>query len=159
MVQDCATAIRKHGGAALFIDYGDDFASFDSFRGLKDHEFCDPLMEPGNIDLTADVDFAAIGRAVESLNSSPVLPSPPSSATKSSDAYVKPHGPVLQNELLKSLGIAERFEVLYARANHDEREALKTQYQRLMDTREMGRLYKALSVTCGMDGPPVAFSN
>ena len=38
-VQDCATRISEFGGAALFIDYGDDFAPTDSFEASRNMNF------------------------------------------------------------------------------------------------------------------------
>ena len=128
LVQDCATRISELGGAALFIDYGDDFAPTDSFRGISKHKFCSPLYRPGEIDLTADVDFAALRRAISHHD----------------DIVVR--GLETQNFFLKSMGIAERFGMLYEKSNtEEERETLMRAYERLMSDKEMGDLFKVLA--------------
>ena len=128
LVQDCATRISELGGAALFIDYGDDFAPTDSFRGISKHEFCSPLYRPGEIDLTADVDFAALRRAISHHD----------------DIIVR--GVETQNFFLKSMGIAERFEMLYEKSNsEEEKETLMRAYERLMSDKEMGELFKVFA--------------
>jgi len=131
LVQDCATRISELGGAALFIDYGDDFASTDSFRGISKHKFCSPLFKPGEIDLTADVDFAALRRAI-SHHDNIVIRSVET-----------------QNYFLKSMGIAERFEMLYQnRETEKEKEMLMQEYERLMSDKEMGELFKIFTFSC-----------
>ena len=57
-----ARASREHGGAALIIDYGhaETRRSATRCRRCSGHEFADPLAEPGEADLTAHVDFAAL---------------------------------------------------------------------------------------------------
>lgn len=37
--------------AALIIDYGDEHGFRDSFRGIRDHKFVNPLSNPGLVDL------------------------------------------------------------------------------------------------------------
>lgn len=49
--------------AALIIDYGYDHSPGNSLRGIKDHKFVHPLTEPGDVDLSVDVDFSAIRQA------------------------------------------------------------------------------------------------
>jgi NADH dehydrogenase [ubiquinone] 1 alpha subcomplex assembly factor 7 len=57
----------KQGGAtlAVVVDYGSTKPATD-VRAFKGHDFTDPLSEPGDVDLTADVDFQELGeQAVE----------------------------------------------------------------------------------------------
>eukprot|EP00940_MAST-03C_sp_MAST-3C-sp2_P001818 g1818.t1 len=131
LVQDIAKRVQTDTGAALFIDYGNDFASASSLRGIEEHEFCDPLHRPGEVDLTADVDFASLRRAVESA--------------KDCDG-VHFMGPVTQGELLQRLGIIERFEMLAKSSKPEEVSELHEQLKRLVDPKEMGRIYKCAAV-------------
>jgi NADH dehydrogenase [ubiquinone] 1 alpha subcomplex assembly factor 7 len=45
---------------ALIVDYGQAGPARE-VRAFRGHDFADPLSEPGTVDLTADVDFAALG--------------------------------------------------------------------------------------------------
>ena len=56
-------------GSALFIDYGNNFAAKSSLRGIKNHKFVSYLQEPGQIDITADVDFHSLRKVVENSKS------------------------------------------------------------------------------------------
>ncbi|KAG8799254.1 hypothetical protein FRC17_007186 [Serendipita sp. 399] len=51
-------------GLGLIIDYGDDRFFSSSFRGIRNHRIVDPFDQPGNSDLTANVDFATLKDAI-----------------------------------------------------------------------------------------------
>ena len=54
----------KQSGAALLIDYGHAVTGFgDTLQALRAHRYVDPLAAPGDCDLTAHVDFAAMARS------------------------------------------------------------------------------------------------
>ena len=56
--------LARHGGAALFVDYGHLATGFgDTLQALRAHRMVDPLLAPGEADLTAHVDFAAMARS------------------------------------------------------------------------------------------------
>ena len=77
--------------AALFIDYGPAEAAFgDTLQAVRRHAYADPLAEPGTADLTAHVQFAALG------GEGPRTPALP------------PMVPMTQAEFLGRLGLAER---------------------------------------------------
>lgn len=59
-----AQMVARHGGAALFVDYGEDYTQSDSLRGFRRHKQVHFLSEVGQVDITADVDFYACARAV-----------------------------------------------------------------------------------------------
>ena len=60
------TNVDTSVGCLLICDYGHDQAKSktivnrDTFRAYRNHKQCDPLVDPGLADLTADVDFASI---------------------------------------------------------------------------------------------------
>ena len=56
--------IAQYGGAALFIDYGENRTQGDSLRGYQKHKQVNFLSQLGNVDITADVDFHACANAV-----------------------------------------------------------------------------------------------
>src|SRR3984957_4647590 len=56
--------LARQGGAALFIDYGHTATGFgDTLQALRAHRMVDPLLDPGEADITAHVDFAAMARS------------------------------------------------------------------------------------------------
>ncbi len=60
--------IKDQGGAALVIDYGHTASGVgETLQAVGNHAYADPLTDPGNIDLTAHVDFRALSRAVEAM--------------------------------------------------------------------------------------------
>ena len=76
--------IARSGGAALIIDYGHAQDAFgDTLQAVRDHAFADPLAEPGEADLTAHVDFAALA------------------ARRATSTARASHGPVAQGEFLR----------------------------------------------------------
>ncbi len=109
-------------GVGLFIDYGPmQSAAGESVQAIKDGAYADPLATPGEADLTAHVDFAAIARAVNA------------------------QGPVKQNAFLTSLGLYQRSDVL-ARRHPEKAIDLKLAVQRLTAPEAMGSLFKVLAI-------------
>jgi SAM-dependent MidA family methyltransferase len=125
--------------AALFIDYGHDEPGFgDTLQAVRDHTYADPLANPGEADLTAHVDFAALKRAADA-------------------AGLKTYGPVPQGAFLLSLGLEARRDRLLKQATEAQAEAILSGATRLADPRQMGLLFKALSVTSAGLAPPPPF--
>ncbi len=142
MVQHVAERVARTGGAALFIDYGEDYAQGDSLRGLKRHAHVDALSEPGRVDLSTDVDFAALKAAVAGLDG------------------VRAFGPMPQGQFLSAMGIEARLQALLEAEGVSEKQALHLYdaYRRLVDPDQMGRKYKVLAlVSSKHQGPAVAF--
>ena len=77
--------LADDGGAALVIDYGHaESAVGETLQAVGQHAYADPLTAPGDIDLTAHVDFQALARAVEAMGANgfgPIeqsrIPAPP----------------------------------------------------------------------------------
>ncbi len=63
IVSHISALIETNGGAAIIIDYGDWQSQGDTLQALADHQATDPFAQPGQADLTAHVDFAAIAAA------------------------------------------------------------------------------------------------
>lgn len=131
MIRIVADLLRlsQGGGGALVIDYGGDQSVMQegtgSLRGIKDHQFVHPLSEPGEVDLSADVDFGFIKRLL----------------TRETKLNVE--GPTQQADFLSALGIKEMMRQLHLS------EAEKTGAERIIDTGEsgMGKVYKVLTLT------------
>lgn len=141
-MSDFATRIggsSKHqksraSGAALILDYGTgETVPVDSLRGIQRHQRVSPFSSPGLVDLSADVDFAALAEA----------------ATKASDG-VEVHGPVSQGDFLTQMGIVERAESLSKKAGEGSHRAkdIEKAWKRLVDRgpNGMGKVYKVLAV-------------
>ena len=123
--------------AALFIDYGHaGSAHGETLQAVKDHGFVDPLAEPGEADLTAHVDFEALGRAARA-------------------AGLVASAVSTQRDFLFGLGLAPRAEAL-ARANPTAFDAIRSGVERLVDPSPtgMGALFK----TIVLHGPSAAVS-
>jgi len=119
------------GGAALILDYGHAKSAIgDTLQAVSGHGFADPLMAPGQVDLTAHVDFQALAEAAEG-------------------AGARVHGPITQAELLRRLGIEERAAALKAGAPQEYATAIEAALVRLTDENRtgMGRLFKAIALS------------
>ncbi|MEP6784675.1 MAG: SAM-dependent methyltransferase [Sphingomonadales bacterium] len=120
--------LAKQGGAALFIDYGyDGPAVGDTLQAVRSHGFANPFDRPGEVDLSAHVDFAVLGAAAMS-------------------AGATVHGPVPQRDFLGQLGIAARAAML-ARTTPQRAEDFTDAHQRLTSPDEMGTLFRAMALT------------
>ncbi len=129
-VYEIAGRLLKQGGAALLIDYGHDAPRTGStLQALKEHRMVDPLAMPGEADLTAHVDFAALAPIVQSRGARWL-------------------GTVTQGHWLRHLGIEVRAERL-ARVAPEHRDAIFSAMERLIGEGQMGALFKVM----GLAGP------
>jgi NADH dehydrogenase [ubiquinone] 1 alpha subcomplex assembly factor 7 len=129
--------------AALFIDYGHTAPAFgDTLQGVRAHTHVPPLTMPGETDLSTQVDFAALSRA---LRSAPA---------RVLDAVVEPV--TTQAEFLGTIGIVERASRLMA-ANPASAGAIEVAIARLMAPGGMGTRFKVLGYRCGIPGPLPGF--
>lgn len=112
-------------GRALFIDYGPEETEFgDTLQALKRHEKVGVFSDPGNTDLTARVDFAALAHIAQSLGLESTKAAP-------------------QSTFLSKLGLEIRA-VTLARSKPDAKPKLARQMDRLMSADQMGTLFKAM---------------
>jgi SAM-dependent MidA family methyltransferase len=119
--------LAAQGGAALILDYGPAEGGFgDSLQALRDNAPADPLGPPGEADLTAHVDFAALARAGR-------------------EAGAAAHGPLPMGLFLQRLGLMARSAML-ARAAPAQAGSILAAAQRLVAPEGMGRLFKALAL-------------
>jgi NADH dehydrogenase [ubiquinone] 1 alpha subcomplex assembly factor 7 len=139
IVAEAARRIVDHGGAALLVDYGHAETAFgDTLQAMRGHVYADPLEAPGETDLTAHVDFAALGRAARAQGAAA-------------------HGPMPQGEFLTALGIRQRAERLAASADEAGRESVRAALDRLTAPDQMGTLFKVMAITRpGLFPPPFA---
>ena len=115
-------------GAALFLDYGPEAsAPGDSLQALRGGQPADPLADPGEADLTAHVDFAALARAARR-------------------AGAAVHGPLPQGAFLTRLGLYPRTTRLARGRTPARALALMEAARRLAEPDRMGRLFKTLAL-------------
>ncbi len=135
-----ADRLKQSGGVALFLDYGHVTSGFgDTLQAMKSHAFVDPLATPGEADLTAHVDFAAL-------------------AAVSRAAGLDVHGPIEQGPFLQALGLEARADQLIrSAATPEQAERIREAERRLTEpTRTgMGKLFKAVAFAApGQPTPP-----
>jgi SAM-dependent MidA family methyltransferase len=126
---EIARRIVHDGGAALVIDYGHTESECgDTFQAVARHAYANPLEKPGQVDLTAHVDFQALAVAADSIGASV-------------------QGPLSQRDLLMRLGIGRRAESLKLKAPSDQAAAIDGAMARLLDDKPdgMGRMFKAIA--------------
>jgi SAM-dependent MidA family methyltransferase len=109
------------------IDYGYGEAGgfSETLQAVSGHRFADALAEPGEDDISAHVDFAALAQA----------------GARGGAAVF---GPVTQGVFLANIGIVERAEQLM-KSNPSEAQALLSATERLIGNEQMGRLFKVLA--------------
>ncbi|BDV38321.1 class I SAM-dependent methyltransferase [Methylocystis bryophila] len=141
VMAEIAQRIASDGGAALIIDYGYTKTTLgESLQAVSRHAYVDPLTTPGEADLTAHVDFAALARAARAEGA-------------------KVLGPTTQGRFLTQIGIERRAAALRGRANDRQKADIDSALHRLTgsgDPREvMGDLFKVMAVTHpDMPDPP-----
>lgn len=128
VVRALSLRLERQGGAALVVDYGyDGPAVGETLQAVRHHKPANPFDRPGEVDLSAHVDFATLGAAA-TLTGSTV------------------HGPVSQRDFLGSLGIAARAASL-ARTSPDRAEDVVAAHQRLTSPDAMGTLFRVMAIT------------
>jgi NADH dehydrogenase [ubiquinone] 1 alpha subcomplex assembly factor 7 len=140
IVQALARRIARQGGAALIVDYGTaESGPGDTLQAVRRHGRADVLEDPGEADLSARVDFAALAEAAM-------------------HAGAWCFGPVPQSVLLERLGLAERAGALARGATPAQAAAIAQARARLIGGGEMGTLFKALAVVSRSGAPPAGFT-
>jgi NADH dehydrogenase [ubiquinone] 1 alpha subcomplex assembly factor 7 len=133
--------VKHSEGAALVIDYGHaKSAPGETLQAVGKHQYADPLVAPGLVDLTAHVDFQALAEAAESMGASAL-------------------GPVDQGEFLRRLGIESRAVALKNSAPPSKVMEIERALARLTGSggRGMGQLFKAMGFSHPKLGPLPGF--
>jgi SAM-dependent MidA family methyltransferase len=127
LMQAICERLAADGGAGLFIDYGHLQPGLgDTLQALRAHRHEDVLAHPGQADLTAHVDFAALA------------------------AVARNHGlaarGTTQGEFLLGMGLLERAGRLGGGKAREEQDAISAAVERLAAPGAMGDLFKVLAV-------------
>jgi SAM-dependent MidA family methyltransferase len=136
--EEVGARIARHGGAALFVDYGGWRSKGNTFQALRAHEGVHPLDAPGTADLTAHVDFEAVARA-----------------GRRSGAAVT--AMTTQGMFLERLGITARARALARGAGGDRSDRIASEHRRLTHPEEMGDLFKVMAMHPRTQPPPPGF--
>ena len=124
-------------GYALFIDYGSEkYETADTLQAVKSQSYADILSKPGEVDLTAHVNFAALSERIRGHGMCTL-------------------GPISQASFLISLGILRRTRDLIKDADPHQARKLTSGTGRLINLHQMGALYKVF-VAMGTDLPAPA---
>jgi len=135
IVSTLAQRIAAYGGCALIVDYGDWRSLGDTLQALRSHAPSDPLLSPGEADLTTHVDFEALALAAKSAGAE--------------FSRVTPQGVFLER-----LGITARAQALAARLSGQQLDQLIAAHRRLTHPEEMGNLFKVLALYPAQMTPP-----
>lgn len=144
MMTEIAARLATEPGVLLALDYGSDAFHFgETLQAVRDHRFANVLEDPGQADLTAHVDFAALAQTARRAGAS---------------AY----GPVSQGLFLTRLGIFTRAAQLAQRADTRQKTEIEAALDRLArpgpqtgPRASMAELFKVLAVTSpGLAVPP-----
>lgn len=129
IVETCAPAeefaaqlgarIRRNGGAALAVDYGDWHGTGDTVQALAQHQMVSPFTAPGDADITAHVQFAPLAAAAGLVG-----------------------GFTTQGKFLERLGITARAQAL-AKLGAS---GVAAAHRRLTHPDEMGNLFKVMAL-------------
>lgn len=121
--------ILKNDGAALIVDYGYAVPSGSgTLAGISEHQYVDFLQSPGEIDISALVDFAALKQCALAENA-------------------KVYGPIGQGEFLQTIGIDIRTQMLKQSATEEQKKLIETSLHRLVDEEQMGTRFKVMALT------------
>ena len=135
-----AGRIAREGGALLALDYGHAESGLgETLQAVRGHRYADVLAAPGEADLTAHVDFAALGRAAVA-------------------AGLQAYGPIAQGTFLCRLGIFARAEALKRRATPEQAVAVDAALTRFTaPDSSMATLFKAMALAQVGARPPPGF--
>ena len=138
VVRALVTRLAAQGGAVLVIDYGHEGPALgETLQAVRGHGFANPFDAPGEVDLSAHVDFAVLAAAAQT-------------------AGARVHGPVPQRDFLGSLGIATRAAAL-ARSHPERADEIGVAHQRLTGVDAMGTLFRAMAITAADWPEPAGF--
>jgi SAM-dependent MidA family methyltransferase len=123
--------LRPEQGAALLIDYGYlQREAGDTLQAVRQHQFANVFGHLGQTDLTAHVDFAALGQAAR-------------------QAGMTVSGPVTQGDFLLEMGLLERAGQLGRDKSDAQQRALEADVDRLAGPAQMGTLFKVMGLANG----------
>ncbi len=129
LTTEIAQYLIENSGRALIIDYGHLASGFgDTLQAVRDHAYWPPLSSPGRADITAHIDFEALGRAAF-------------------EAGAAVYGPITQGAFLERLGLSLRVERLCKTISPAEAHEIKQSAHRISAPSQMGEIFKAFCLS------------
>ncbi|UJR10386.1 hypothetical protein I4U23_014591 [Adineta vaga] len=123
MMQAMCKHLTKYGGSALIGDYGHWGEKGDTFRAFRKDELVDPLADPGNVDIVADVDFEQL-----SIHGMQV-------------PNVQFFGPISQASFLYNLDFHKRLDKILCNKTPEEQEDILNDVEKLVSSEYMGERF------------------
>jgi len=121
------SAIKKLNGGLLLIDYGlVKQCGKNTLQSVKNHKLNRMFNNVGNADITSLVNFNLLKNYLR-------------------DKKLKINGIVTQEFFLKKMGIINRAEIVAQKMNFKEKTDLYLRLQRLLNPKQMGKLFKVIS--------------
>lgn len=131
MFQKLCEIVKANTGGALFIDYGHLKSGLgETLQALYKHQYTDVFDHIGDADMTAHVDFDSLVQTAKAL-----------------DIYVS--DVIEQGSFLKNLGILYRARALMSKADEMQKKDITAALHRLIDSDQMGSLFKVLGFHYG----------
>jgi len=128
VITELSHRLQRQGGAILIIDYGYAQPALGStLQAVKDHRYTDPFVMPGEIDLTAHVNFGEIAELAK-------------------EQGLRVSGPVDQGLWLSALGINQRTAALVKQSPERAQDIVGAR-NRLVQPDQMGQLFKVVALS------------
>lgn len=130
LMQEISARIKKHGGAALIVDYGYNKPEYkDTIIAISNHKHVGLLENIGYADISAHVDFSLLKQVA-------------------SDMGLQSFGAIGQGDFLRNMGIEFRAASLSKNATEKQKQDIESAKARLIGNgdMQMGELFKVLAV-------------
>eukprot|EP00536_Pseudo-nitzschia_multiseries_P002619 jgi/Psemu1/322635/estExt_fgenesh1_pg.C_350020 len=152
LIQDVARVLEESRGAALVIDYGEE-GTTDTLRAFSRHQQVPLTSRPGQVDVTADVDFFALKNclSVDALKKSKGNKEHDNDVVSSS---IHAFGPVPQGEFLMKMGAGELTmnAIEKEETTEEQAQAFADALKYLVMPEHMGQKFKVFALSQKRDG-------
>lgn len=128
IIGQIARHLRRYSGGSIIIDYGYEVPpGISTLQAVRAHQRVPFLSDPGQVDLTALVDFSALAKVAQTQG-----------------VQVDAIGG--QGAFLRSMGIVMRAQQLKQKATSEQANAIDVALHRLTDDAEMGTLFRVMTL-------------
>ena len=140
-LKNITNKIKKNNGGVLIIDYAYvDKKIKNTLQAVSKHKYCGVLDEFGNSDITYNPNFDLIIKMLKRFGTFNSLMT-------------------TQKHFLTKLGIMERAEIISKNMQFSEKADIYFRIQRLIDEKQMGKLFKVLFITNHKNKFKLGFGN
>ncbi|OEU16138.1 DUF185-domain-containing protein [Fragilariopsis cylindrus CCMP1102] len=166
LAQDVARVLEESQGAALIIDYGEE-GTTDTLRAFSRHKQVPLTSRPGQVDVTADVDFFALKNCLstgnagqeKNINTEDIKDSSKTTFKGIEATSIHAFGPIQQGEFLMRMGAADLTmkTIEKPETTDDQAQAFTDALKYLVMPEHMGGKFKVLALARkrdGLFGPP-----